>query len=98
MYEINQNIVYPSQGVGTVMEIQEKSFQNKVVKYYKIYIKSTDIVVLVPVDTVDSFGIRPIVSADDARAAVDQISKTVEPVQNDWKARYQEISARLKIL
>lgn len=96
MYEINQNIVYPSQGVGTVVEIQEKTLHDKVVKYYKIYIKSTDIVVLVPVDTVDSFGIRPIVSADDARAAVDQIATTMEPVQNDWKARYQENLSLLK--
>ena len=96
MYEIGQNIVYPTQGVGLVMEIQEKSFNNKTVKYYKIYIRSTDIVVLVPVDTVASFGIRPIVSAEDARAAVDQIAKTVEPVQNDWKVRYQENLALLK--
>ena len=88
-FEINQKIVYPSQGVGVVTEIFQKEFKGEVIPYYKIYIESSDMVVMIPVDKAEGVGIRAIVSAEEAQKALDLLSDDFEPITSDWKLRYQ---------
>ena len=49
---VDQRIVYPSQGVGRITEIQEKSFKDSKILYYIIYLEFSDMTVMVPVDSV----------------------------------------------
>lgn len=88
-FEINQKIVYPSQGVGVVTEHFNKTFRGEDLPYYKIYIESSDMIVMVPVDKAEGLGIRAIVSADEAQKALDLLSDDFEPITSDWKLRYQ---------
>ena len=37
-FKIDQKVVYPSQGVGKVIDIFEKKFKDELLLYYKIYI------------------------------------------------------------
>ena len=88
-FKIDQNIVYPSQGVGKITEIFEKDFRGNTLVYYKIYIAASDMIVLVPVEKAEDLGIRAIVSADEAKKALDLLSEDFEPITSDWKLRYQ---------
>ncbi|MBN1615863.1 MAG: CarD family transcriptional regulator [Spirochaetales bacterium] len=88
-FKVNQKIVYPSQGVGKILEIKERSFKDEMVLYYVIYLEVSDMTVMVPVLKAEELGIRPIVSQDEARAALDLISQEFEPIPSDWKLRYQ---------
>lgn len=88
-FSVNQKIVYPSQGVGTVTEIFKKVFQNKEITYYKIYLEVSDMFVMVPVEKARDLGIRSIVSAEEAEKALELISDEFEPPISDWKLRYQ---------
>lgn len=88
-FAVDQRIVYPSQGVGQVKEIFEKKIGDKTLKYYKIYLEVSDMVVMVPVANASMLGIRPIVSAEDAQKALDTLGDAIEPVTSDWKLRYQ---------
>ena len=88
-FKIDQKIVYPSQGVGRILEIFEKQFNDKTTQYYKIYIDVSDMIVMVPVDNAAKLGIRPIVSAEEALAALESLGENIEPVTSDWKLRYQ---------
>lgn len=49
-FAVGQRIVYPSQGVGKIVDIQEKSFKDASVLYYTIYLDFSDMTVMVPVD------------------------------------------------
>lgn len=89
MYEINQKIVYPSQGVGKIVDITEKEFKENLLKYYVIYLEVSDMTIMVPVDKVSDLGIRAIVSEEEALKALDLISEEFEPIPSDWKLRYQ---------
>ena len=89
MYEINQKIVYPSQGVGRITDITEKKFKDKLLKYYVIYLEVSDMTIMVPVEKVADLGIRAIVSEEEALKALDLISEEFEPIPSDWKLRYQ---------
>ena len=88
-FKVDQNVVYPSQGVGVVTEVFEKQFKEKSVLYYKIYIEASDMVVMVPVDNAENLGIRQIVSAKEAEEALKLLSDDFEPITSDWKLRYQ---------
>lgn len=88
-FKINQKVVYPSQGVGKITEIFEKEFKGESVLYYKIYLEATDMVMMLPVTKAEELGIRAIVSAEEAEAALEILSADFEPITSDWKLRYQ---------
>ncbi len=88
-FQIDQKVVYPSQGVGVVTEVFTKNFRGEDILYYKIYIESSDMIVMIPVSKAEELGIRPIVSAEEAQKALDLLSDDFEPITSDWKLRYQ---------
>lgn len=88
-FTVDQKVVYPSQGVGKIVEIFEKDFQGTPTEYYKIYIEASDMIVMVPVEKSNDLGIRQIVSKEEAQAALDLLSDDFEPITSDWKLRYQ---------
>jgi len=88
-FKVNQKIVYPSQGVGKITEIKERSFKDEMVLYYVIYLEVSDMTVMVPVTRAEELGIRAIVSKKEAQKALELISEDFEPIPSDWKLRYQ---------
>ena len=88
-FKVDQKVVYPSQGVGIVKEIFEKTFKEQMMLYYKIYIEASDMIVMVPVEKAEELGIRQIVSAKEVQKALDLLSADFEPITSDWKLRYQ---------
>ena len=88
-FQIDQRVVYPSQGVGIIKAIEEKPFKENSVLYYVIYLEVSDMTIMVPVDKSVELGIRPIVAKDEALKALDLIGEDYDPVPSDWKLRYQ---------
>lgn len=88
-FKVNQKIVYPSQGVGKIIEIKEKKFNDESLLYYVMYLEVSDMTIMVPVDRCTELGIRAIVSAEEALEALKTIGEDFEPITSDWKLRYQ---------
>ncbi len=88
-FQVDQKVVYPSQGVGVIKSIEQKSFKDTKVPYYVIYLEVTDMTIMVPVDQAAGLGIRPTVSKDEALKALELIGEDYEPIPSDWKLRYQ---------
>ncbi len=88
-FKVNQQVVYPLQGVGTVTSIEEKVFKKEPVLYYVIYLEVSDMTVMVPVTQAEGLGIRSIVSKKESEKALKIISEDYEPITADWKLRYQ---------
>ncbi|MDR1655481.1 MAG: CarD family transcriptional regulator [Treponema sp.] len=88
-FDVDQRVVYPSQGVGRITAIKERDFKSEKVPYYVIYIEVTDMTIMVPVNNAEGLGIRPIVDKDMAQEALDLIGQDYEPITSDWKLRYQ---------
>jgi CarD family transcriptional regulator len=89
VFQKNQQVVYPSQGVGIIKDIQEKDFKNQKVSYYVIYLDVSDMTIMVPVDKAEELGIRAIVPQEEAQRALELISEEFDPIPSDWKLRYQ---------
>jgi CarD family transcriptional regulator len=88
-FQVDQKVVYPSQGVGVIKSIDQKKFKDTKVLYYTIYLEVTDMTIMVPVDKASGLGIRSTVSRDEASKALELISEDYEPIPSDWKLRYQ---------
>jgi len=88
-FQIDQKVVYPSQGVGIIQAVEKKLFKNEKIYYYRIYLEVSDMTIMVPVDKAEELGIRPIVPREEALAALELIGETCEPIPSDWKLRYQ---------
>ena len=88
-FQVDQRVVYPSQGVGVIKSIEEKYFKESKILYYVIYLEVSDMTIMVPVDKAIGLGIRPIVPKDEALKALELISEDYEPIPSDWKLRYQ---------
>jgi CarD family transcriptional regulator len=89
IFQINQKVVYPSQGVGMITSIEEKDFKHEKVPYYVIYLEVSDMTIMVPVDKAEGLGIRAIVPQEEAERALELIGEEFEPIPSDWKLRYQ---------
>jgi CarD family transcriptional regulator len=89
LFDEGQQIVYPSQGVGTIKAIEEKTFKGQKILYYVIYVEVSDMTIMVPVDKAEGLGIRAIVPQNEAQQALDLMSEDYEPIPSDWKMRYQ---------
>ena len=88
-FKVNQEIVYPLQGVGKITSIENKEFKGEDVLYYIIYLEVSDMTIMVPTDKAEGLGIRAIVSESESQKALKLISEDYEPVTADWKMRYQ---------
>ncbi len=88
-FKIGQEVVYPTQGVGYISEIEERNFKGHSVSYYRIYMKSSDMTAFIPVDKAVSLGIRAVVSPEDSNKALELLTHNTELMQGDWKLRYQ---------
>lgn len=85
-YKVNQRIVYPIQGVGSIQAIIEKEFQGRKVLYYNIYLQVNDMTVMVPVEKADELGLRAISEQSKVKEALNIISKSSNPGTNDWNS------------
>ncbi|MDR2534990.1 MAG: CarD family transcriptional regulator [Treponema sp.] len=88
-FQVNQKVVYPSQGVGIIKSIEDKEFKQEQIPYYVIYLEVSDMTIMVPVNKAENLGIRPIVVEEDAQKALELIGEAYEPIPSDWKLRYQ---------
>jgi CarD family transcriptional regulator len=88
-FQVDQKVVYPSQGVGVIKSIEEKDFKNEKVPYYVIYLEVSDMTIMVPTDKAEGLGIRAIVPREEALKALELIGEDYEPIPSDWKLRYQ---------
>lgn len=88
-FQVDQKVVYPSQGVGIIKSIEQKQFNDAKIPYYVIYIEASDMTIMVPVDKAAELGIRATVSRDEALKALELIGENFDPIPSDWKLRYQ---------
>lgn len=88
-FKVKQRVVYPSQGVGVIKAIESRLVNGETSPYYVVYVEDTDMHIMIPVAKAAEMGMRAIVSAEEARAAIASLSDSFEPNPSDWKLRYQ---------
>lgn len=96
MYQIGDRIVHPLHGAGIIEEIVTQKVDREKRDYYLLRLPENNMDVLVPVETADRIGIRPVGTAQKAEAVFGVLRDYQVTYGSNWNARYHENINRIK--
>ena len=71
MFKVGQKVVYPAHGVGVIESVQSKTIAGSEKKFYMLRFLESDMTIMVPMENVESVGLRPIIG----KATVSKVYK-----------------------
>ncbi|MBQ4625091.1 MAG: CarD family transcriptional regulator [Clostridia bacterium] len=96
MYQIGDRIVHPLHGAGIIEEIVTQKVDREKRDYYLLRLPENNMDVLVPVETADRIGIRPVGTAQKAEAVFGVLRDYQVTYGSNCNARYHENINRIK--
>ena len=66
MFNQHEKIVYPGHGVAIIERVLERKVGGKTANFYELRFLNKDMTILVPVDNIESIGIRKLSTQKDA--------------------------------
>lgn len=96
MFKVGDRVAHPMHGAGVIEAIEEKKVNGTVRDYYVLRIPVGSILVMIPVDSCEAVGVRPILGMDEAESIMEQIPKIESDMIQTWNKRYMENMLRIK--
>ncbi len=100
MFTQNDRVVYPGHGVATIHRVLERKVGGKVAKFYELKFLNKDMTILVPVDNINSIGIRQLSSEKEIDCLFQMFSSPIVPHQNEvalnWNKRNKEYQGKIR--
>lgn len=99
MFQVNQLVVYPSQGVGRVERIESQTIGGVKADFYIVRILTNNVTLMVPVKNAANVGLRPVCSMRTGQAIFESLrdrSDFTGYTGQNWNRRYREYSEKLK--
>ena len=96
MFRVGDMIAHPMHGAGVIDSIEERKMNGCTRQYYILKMPAGGMVVMIPTESTEQIGVRPIVGSDEAdqlMASIPQIDVEITP---NWNRRYRENMQRLK--
>ncbi len=90
MFKIGDKIVYPMHGAGIIESIEEKEILGVKNKYYIMKISLDDMRVMIPINNIESLGIRKIIEDDEEHKITEIFKKSVFDMEKNWSKRYRQ--------
>ena len=96
MFQVGDKIVHPMHGAGIIERIEEKKVNGVVREYYILKMPIGDMLVMIPRDTSDKIGVRPIVDFEQAEKILNALGDLKVDMTSNWNRRYRENMMRIK--
>lgn len=99
MFQINELVVYPAQGVGQIERIQSQVIGGMTADYYIVRILSNSVTLMVPVSNAANVGLRHVCDEANAHSVFESLkdrSGFTGYTGQNWNRRYREYSEKLK--
>lgn len=96
MFQPGDKIVHPMHGAGIVDSIVSKKVNGVTRDYYILKLPVGGMVVMIPTETSQAIGVRPVVDAEQADRVIAAIPDLQINVTPGWNQRYRENMVRLK--
>ncbi len=100
MFSRNEKVVYPGHGVAIIDRVIERKIAGNITQFFQLRFLNKDMTILVPVDSNNNIGIRPLSNQN----CVDHIfqilsqpftEKIKDPNGTNWNKRNKEYQSRL---
>jgi len=96
MYQIGEKVVHPMHGAGTIDSIITKKVNGETKNYYLLSLSNGSMTVMIPTDSTEEIGVRPIISGKEAISLLDSFKMLEADMTQNWNRRYRENMDRLK--
>jgi len=97
MFKVGEKVVYPAHGVGQIEAVRMQAFSGLERKFYMLRILDTDMKIMIPVDNVESVGLRKVIDKQMVSRVYKVLrQKKVETDQQTWNRRYREYTEKIK--
>ena len=90
MFNIGDKIVYPSQGIGVIDEIEEKEFKGEKQEYYTIQLYSNNMKLTLPSSRIETSNMRLISDSKTLDNCLKHINKFIVEIDGLSKVNFKE--------
>ena len=94
-FDIGDRVVYPSHGVGEIVNIEEQSFADQKIKVYVISFVQEKMTLRVPINRAESIGLRSLVTKDSVKNIYKALKDTAKQGNKMWSRRAQEYETKI---
>ena len=95
-FQIGDKVVHPMYGAGVLESVIQKKVDGVTREYYIMRLPERSMVVMIPVESSEEIGVRPVVNQDQANAVLAAIPGIQVEMTANWNHRYRENMERLK--
>lgn len=96
MFQIGDKVVHPMHGAGIVESIVQKKVDGVVRDYYIMKLPGRSMIVMIPTDSCDAIGVRPVMNREQADQVLAAIPNIQVEMTANWNHRYRENMERMK--
>lgn len=97
MFSIGDTVCYPLHGVGKIESIEDHDVLNKTTTYYVISLMNTRMTAMLPVDSAESVGLRPIIDPSLCEKAIAYFHSAKPNIgSSNWNQRYRDNMEKLR--
>ena len=96
MFHVGDMIAHPMHGAGVIDSIEERKMDGCTRLYYILKMPAGGMVVMIPTESTEQIGVRPIVDSDEADALMESMPEIDAEMTSNWNRRYRENMQRIK--
>ena len=96
MFSVGDRIAHPMHGAGIIDSIVKRKVDGAEKDYYVLKLPVGDMLVMIPVESSESIGVRPIVGKDAAEQILIAIADIEVNMTQNWNKRYRENMLKIK--
>ena len=96
MFNVGDRISHPMHGAGIISGIVNRKLNGSVKYYYELIIGDGAMTVLIPVDSAETIGVRPVVNISTIEKLIKEISDIVPEIDPNWNKRYRDNMLKIK--
>lgn len=97
MFKVGDLAVYPAHGVGRIETIESREISGKKQDFYIMKILENDMIIMIPVNNVESVGLRDIIDKEEVTKVYEIMKKRDIPADNQtWNRRYRDYMEKIK--
>ena len=97
MFKVGDLAVYPAHGVGRIEAIETRDISEQEQDFYIMKILENDMIIMIPVNNVESVGLRDIIDQEEVAKVYEIMKKRNIPADNQtWNRRYRDYMEKIK--
>jgi CarD family transcriptional regulator len=95
-FQLGDKVIYPNHGLGVVERIETKTIMGTTCGFYTLRMVANDTTVLVPVDNVDSVGLRRAIENAEVERLYAKLGDGKIDNHQNWKGRFKDNSDKMR--